>query len=216
MSFDVAIRLQRGTWQRGVAFAAGPGVTALVGPSGAGKTSTLDAVAGLLRPVAGHIAVGGEVLFDAGARIALPPERRACGYVFQDYRLFPHRDVRANLLYGARGVAPARALLSLDEACAFLGLGPLLHRKPATLSGGEAQRVAIARALAPRPPLIFGDEPTGNLDAATGHAIIEVLLARRADTGATLVIITHDRELASLCDRVVTLGDGMIVSDVHV
>lgn len=206
MSFDVAIRLQRGTWQRGVAFAAGPGVTALVGPSGAGKTSTLDAVAGLLRPVAGHIAVGGEVLFDAGARIALPPERRACGYVFQDYRLFPHRDVRANLLYGARGVAPARALLSLDEACAFLGLGPLLHRKPATLSGGEAQRVAIGRALLAGPRFLLMDEPFSAVDAPRRATIAEVIARIRRELALPMLLVTHAAEdVARLADTVIAL-----------
>lgn len=206
MSFDVAIRLQRGTWQREVAFAAGPGVTALIGPSGAGKTSTLDAVAGLVRPAAGHIAVGGEVLFDAGARIALPPERRACGYVFQDYRLFPHRDVRANLLYGARGVVPERALLSLDEACAFLGLGPLLHRKPATLSGGEAQRVAIGRALLAGPRFLLMDEPFSAVDAPRRATIAEVIARIRRELALPMLLVTHAAEdVARLADTVIAL-----------
>jgi putative ABC transport system ATP-binding protein len=110
------------------------------------------------------------------------------------------------------GMADARARARAELEA--VGLAHRLDHYPAQLSGGEQQRVAIARATAPRPALIFADEPTGNLDAATGHAIVELLFARRAETGATLLVITHDAELAARCDRVVTIGDGRIASDV--
>ncbi|MEJ2409443.1 MAG: ATP-binding cassette domain-containing protein, partial [Novosphingobium sp.] len=128
MSFDIAMTLQRGTVRMAYEFTAGPGLTALFGPSGAGKTSLLDAVAGLVRPSGGHIAVSGTTLFDSARRINLKPEKRRCGYVFQDHRLFPHRTVRTNLLYGWRLVRPAERWLSIDLALGLLGIGHLLDR----------------------------------------------------------------------------------------
>src|SRR3546814_9169508 len=127
-------------------FTAGPGLTALFGPSGAGKTSILNMVAGLLRPDRGHIRIGDRTLFDGATD--LRPEARRVGYVFQDDRLFPHRRVRANLIYGLDLALPANRWMSLDEATQFLGIGHLLGRWPQSLSGGEAQRVAIGRSEA--------------------------------------------------------------------
>src|SRR5262249_42708267 len=144
-------------------------------PSGAGKTSTLDAVAGLLRPRRGRIAVGDMVLFDSDARIDLPPEQRACGYVFQDGRLFPHRSVRDNLLYGWRLAPPGRRWMGREGAVAFLGIGHLLARMPRTLSGGEAQRVAIGRALLRGPRFLLMDEPLSSLDAPRREEIMAVI-----------------------------------------
>ncbi|MEE2917091.1 MAG: ATP-binding cassette domain-containing protein, partial [Pseudomonadota bacterium] len=140
MSFDVDVAAWRGAAQVGARFVAGDGLTVLVGASGAGKTSLLDMIAGLLRPARGHIRVDGRALFDAGAGIDLPPERRNVGYVFQDARLFPHRRVRANLLYGARDDR------RLDAVARVLDIAALLDRWPRSLAGGEARRVAIGRA----------------------------------------------------------------------
>jgi putative ABC transport system ATP-binding protein len=189
---------------------------ALLGPSGSGKSSLMAVLTGLERATSGSLQVAGAD-FAALDEDALALARRGrIGIVLQAFHLLPTMTAQENVATPMELAGMPDAWARAAQELEAVGLGHRLTHYPAQLSGGEQQRVAIARALAPRPPLIFGDEPTGNLDAATGHAIIEVLLARRADTGATLVIITHDRELAGLCDRVVTLGDGMIVSDVHV
>ncbi|MXO72915.1 ATP-binding cassette domain-containing protein [Alteraurantiacibacter buctensis] len=186
---------------------------ALLGPSGSGKSSLMAVLTGLERATSGDLTVAGAT-FSTMDEDALALARRGrIGIVLQAFHLLPTMTAQENVATPMElaGMADAweRAAAELEA----VGLAHRLTHYPAQLSGGEQQRVAIARALAPRPPLIFADEPTGNLDTATGHAIMDVLLARRADTGATLVMITHDRELASLCDRVVTLGDGLIVSD---
>ncbi|OYX15930.1 MAG: molybdenum ABC transporter ATP-binding protein, partial [Sphingomonadales bacterium 32-67-7] len=159
MSFDVDISKRLSGRTIAARFAAGAGITALFGPSGIGKSSLLSMIAGLMRPDAGRIAVNGDVLFDAAARIDLPPERRRLGYVFQDARLFPHRRVRANLLYGYRLAPTNERWMTLEDATAFLGIGHLLDRWPRSLSGGEAQRVAIGRALLSAPRFLLMDEP---------------------------------------------------------
>lgn len=206
MSFDIAVTLPRRAGLR-VEFAAPPGLTALFGPSGAGKTSVLDAVAGLLRPSAGRIVVAGEVLFDSAAGIDLPPERRGCGYVFQDLRLFPHRRVRDNLLYGWRLAPPARRWMTLDEAAGFLGIGHLLHRMPATLSGGEAQRVAIGRALLSGPRFLLMDEPLASLDAARREEIMAVIERIRDELALPILHVSHDRaEVDRLAGQVIAIG----------
>jgi molybdate transport system ATP-binding protein len=204
MSFEIDVDIARGERRIAAAFTAPSGITALFGPSGAGKTSVLDAVAGLLRPIRGRIAVGGEVLFDSAAGIDLAPEVRACGYVFQDRRLFPHRRVRDNLLYGWHLAPPARRWMGLDEACGFLGISHLLDRWPRTLSGGEAQRVAIGRALLCGPRFLLMDEPLSSLDAARREEIIAVIERIRADLALPVLLVSHDRmEVERLTDTVV-------------
>lgn len=206
MSFDIAVTLPRREGLR-VEFSAPAGLTALFGPSGAGKTSVLDAVAGLLRPTQGRIAVAGEVLFDSAAGIDLPPERRTCGYVFQDGRLFPHRRVRDNLLYGWRLAPPARRWMSLGEAAGFLGIGHLLGRLPATLSGGEAQRVAIGRALLSGPRFLLMDEPLSSLDAARREEIMTVIERIRDELALPILYVSHDRaEVDRLAGHVIQVG----------
>src|SRR5690606_15714417 len=169
MTIDIDVAKRRGERLISARFTAGPGLTALFGPSGAGKTSLLDMVAGLLRPDRGHIRIGARTLFGDG--IDLPPEARRVGYVFQDGRLFPHRRVRANLLYGQRIAPPPSRWMTLEEATSFLGIGHLLDRWPGSLSGGEAQRIAIGRALLAGPEILLMDEPLSSLDAARGGAI---------------------------------------------
>ncbi|MEO5586198.1 MAG: ATP-binding cassette domain-containing protein [Novosphingobium sp.] len=206
MSFEIAVTLPRGEGIR-VAFAAPAGLTALFGPSGAGKTSVLDAVAGLLRPTQGRIVAGGEVLFDSEAGIDLKPERRACGYVFQDNRLFPHRRVLGNLLYGLRLAPPERRWMTVDEAAGFLGIGHLLQRMPATLSGGEAQRVAIGRALLSAPAFLLMDEPLSSLDAPRREEIMRVIERIRDELRLPILYVSHDRaEVARLAGRIVEIG----------
>lgn len=203
-AFDVDVAIRRGNRLIAARFTSTAGLTALFGPSGAGKTSVLDAIAGLLRPERGHITVAGATLFDAGQRIDLPPERRACGYVFQQARLFPHRRVRDNLLYGAR-LAPAdRRFMTLEDACEFLGIGHLLDRWPRTLSGGEAQRVAIGRALLAGPRFLLLDEPLASLDAARRDEIMQVIERLRDELRLPILYVSHDRaEIDRLAGTVV-------------
>ncbi|WP_241229703.1 ABC transporter ATP-binding protein [Tsuneonella rigui] len=189
-------------------------VVALLGPSGSGKSSLMAVLTGLERATSGTLEVAGADFAAMGEDELARARRGRIGIVLQAFHLLPTMTAEENVATPMElaGMADAR-----DRARAELtavGLGHRLDHYPQQLSGGEQQRVAIARATAPRPALIFADEPTGNLDAATGHTIVDLLLARRAETGATLLVITHDAELAARCDRVVTLADGRIVSDV--
>ena len=186
---------------------------AIAGPSGSGKSTLLGLVAGLDQPTAGRIEVAGVDVTaldeDALARF----RRDHVGYVFQSYHLIPTLTAQENVavpleLAGRRGAGDrARALL------AELGLAGRAHHYPVQLSGGEQQRVAVARAIALEPPLLLADEPTGNLDSATGKQIIDLLVGANRRLGRTLVLVTHDPALAAHADRVVTLRDGRIVSD---
>jgi len=207
MSFEVDIEARRGAAAIAVEFRSSGGLTALFGPSGAGKTTTLDAVAGLLRPRRGRIAVGGEVLFDSSERVHVPPECRACGYVFQDGRLFPHRTVIDNLEFGWRLRRPDQRWMKPDEAIAFLGIGHLLDRMPGTLSGGEAQRVAIGRALLSGPRFLLMDEPLSSLDEARREEIMQVIERIRDELRLPILYVSHDRsEVERLADAVVPIG----------
>ena len=186
---------------------------ALLGPSGSGKSSLMAVLSGLERASAGALSVAGED-FAAMDEDSLARARRGrIGIVLQAFHLLPTmtalENVATPLELAGLPDAQARAAAELGA----VGLGHRLSHYPAQLSGGEQQRVAIARATAPRPSLIFADEPTGNLDAATGSGIIDLLFARRAETRATLVMITHDIALAERCERVVSLADGLIASD---
>jgi molybdate transport system ATP-binding protein len=192
MSFDVDVAARRGEALIATRFTSDAPLTALIGPSGAGKTSILNMVAGLLRPERGRIRVGGETLFDAGAAIDVPPERRRAGYVFQEARLFPHLRVRANLLYGQRLAASADRWIGIDEVTEFLGIARLLDRWPATLSGGEAKRVAIGRALLAGPRFLLMDEPLSSLDAARRDEIMLVIERIRDQLGVPILYVTHD------------------------
>nr|WP_310533527.1 ATP-binding cassette domain-containing protein [Novosphingobium sp.] len=186
---------------------------ALLGPSGSGKSSLMAVLTGLERAEGGSLIVAGQdftTLDEDGLALA---RRGRIGVVLQAFHLLPTMTALENVatpleLMGAKD-AWSRAAHELEA----VGLGHRLDHYPAQLSGGEQQRVAIARARAPRPALVFADEPTGNLDATTGAGIVDLLFARRAEAGATLIIITHDEHLAERCERVVTLGDGRIVSD---
>ncbi len=148
---------------------------ALVGASGGGKTTLLNMVAGLETPEAGFIAIGGTVLFDSELGLNLPPRKRRIGYVFQEPRLFPHYTVAGNLRYGASLAPPGDALIGFDELVAWLGIRPLLDRRPAKLSGGEKQRVAIGRALLSRPRALLLDEPLSALDPARREDIMRLI-----------------------------------------
>jgi len=206
MSFEIHVTRRLGEREIALALSSGAGLTALFGPSGAGKTSLLNMVAGLLRPDGGRIAVGGETLFDSAAGVDIPIERRRAGYVFQDGRLFPHRRVRANLAYGARLAAPADRWIGFDEVVAFLGIGALLDRWPHTLSGGEAQRVAIGRALLSAPRFLLMDEPLSSLDAARREEIMRVIERVRDELALPILYVSHDRaEIDRLATKIVEL-----------
>ena len=186
-------------------------ICALFGPSGSGKSTLINCISGLLTPDDGHIVCEGEVWFDSEQGVNLPPERRETGYVFQDGRLFPHLNVRENLLFGRR-FRPGKGAdaLNLDDAVDLLGIGHLLRRMPATLSGGEKQRTAVARALINHPLMILADEPTGNLDSKSSRAVIASFERARQELGATIFMVTHDSFSASYCDRVILMRDGMV------
>ena len=206
MSFEVDIARRLGDRDIAVAFTADAGLTALFGPSGVGKTSVLNMIAGVLRPDRGRIVVPGEVLFDSAAQIDVPPERRGAGYIFQDGRLFPHRRVRANLLYGARRAAGVG--VSFDDTVALLGIAPLLDRWPATLSGGEAQRVAIGRALLSGPRFLLMDEPLASLDRARREAILPVIERVRDELRLPILYVSHDAvEVDRLTRRRIDMAD---------
>jgi len=199
MSFDIRLRKTLGKLVFDQRVDSAPGLTAIIGTSGIGKTSLLNMVAGLMRPDEGSIRVGGRLLFDSAARIDVPPAQRRCGYIFQDARLFPHMNVRSNLLYGHKRAQDGRHLMTLEEATGFLGIDHLLDRKPATLSGGEAQRVAIGRALLSGPDFLLMDEPLSSLDTMRRQGIIDVILRIRDDLGLPILYVTHDeREVDQL------------------
>ena len=188
-------------------------VVALLGPSGSGKSSLMAVLSGLERASGGSLNVAGADFMGLDEDGLAAARRGRIGIVLQAFHLLPTMTAAENVatpmeLAGMENAAP-RALAELEA----VGLGHRTGHYPTQLSGGEQQRVAIARATAPRPELIFADEPTGNLDAATGEEIINLLFARRAETGATLLIITHDAALAARCERVLTMADGVIVSD---
>ena len=191
----------------------GRGVTALFGPSGAGKTTLLRSIAGLEAGVTGAVAVNGEVWQDSSQGTWLPPHRRRVGFVFQDADLFAHLDVRGNLAYGerrARVAAPAR---HRDEVIELLGLGALLDRRPATLSGGERRRAAIARALLVEPAVLLLDEPMAGLDAARRHEILPWLERLHRQAALPILYVTHDvDEVARLADHLVVLASGRVAA----
>ena len=188
---------------------------ALLGPSGSGKSSLMAVLSGLERASSGTLMVAGENFATMDEDALARARRGRIGIVLQAFHLLPTMTALENVATPMELAGASDAQVRAQAELEAVGLGHRLHHYPQQLSGGEQQRVAIARAIAPRPQLIFADEPTGNLDAATGHEIVELLFARRAETGATLLVITHDPELAHHCGRVLTLGDGRIASDIR-
>ena len=185
---------------------------ALLGASGSGKSSLMAVLSGLERATSGRVEVAGAdfgALDEDGLAIA---RRGRIGIVLQAFHLLPTMTARENVAVPMELSGEADAFARAEAELAAVGLAHRLDHYPAQLSGGEQQRVAIARALGPRPRIVFADEPTGNLDGATGERVMDLLFERRAATGATLVVITHDPSLARRCDRVIELADGRIVA----
>jgi putative ABC transport system ATP-binding protein len=186
---------------------------AIAGPSGSGKSTLLGLIAGLDQPTAGRIEVAGTEITgldeDALARF----RRDHVGYVFQSFHLIPTLTAQENVAVPLELAGEADAIARAAALLGEVGLAGRAHHYPVQLSGGEQQRVAVARALARRPAILLADEPTGNLDSATGKQIIDLLVAANRHLGRTLVLVTHDAALAAHADRVVTLADGRIVSD---
>ncbi|WP_047170555.1 ABC transporter ATP-binding protein [Novosphingobium sp. Rr 2-17] len=199
---------------RGIDLAIPRGQTvALLGPSGSGKSSLMAVLSGLERASSGTLQVAGQDFATLNEDALARARRGRIGVVLQAFHLLPTMTALENVAIPLELAGMADARSRAEAELAAVGLGHRLSHYPTQLSGGEQQRVAIARALAARPVLVFADEPTGNLDAKTGAAIVELLFTRREQAGATLIIITHDESLARQCERVVTLADGRIASD---
>jgi molybdate transport system ATP-binding protein len=211
---EVSIRRRLGGFDLQVAFSAPtPGVTALFGRSGSGKTSVIDVVAGLAGPDEGRVVADGVVFIDTAKGTALRPERRRVGYVFQDARLFPHLSVAGNLRYGLRRAPVGERRIGLDLVVSLLGIERLLERRTHALSGGERQRVAVGRALLAQPRLLLMDEPLASLDAERKSEVLPYLERLRDELGLPIVYVSHDwGEVARLADTLVLLDAGRVVA----
>jgi len=210
---SVEIEKQLGGLNIAARFQAAGGVTALFGPSGAGKTSLVNMIAGLLRPDRGFITLGDTILFDATKTINVAPHRRRIGYVFQEGRLFPHLSVRQNLDYGRRMSGRPRDPTDFERIASLLGIAHLLQRRPRMLSGGERQRVAIGRALLMQPRLLLLDEPLASLDAGHKGEILPYLVRLRDEAAIPMVYVSHiAAEVRQIATTVVRLDDGRVVA----
>jgi len=187
-------------------------VLCLLGPSGCGKSTTLRIAAGLERPEAGQVFVGGRLVEGNGSHV--PPEKRGVGLMFQDYALFPHLDAKANVAFGLKGVPAAERASRARDELARVGLAHLADAYPHTMSGGEQQRVALARMLAPKPDVVLMDEPFSGLDARLRDDVRGRTLSRLREAGAAVVIVTHDPDEAMrVGDRIALMRDGLVVQD---
>lgn len=210
---EVAVEKRLGAFSVSVRFDVGAGVTALFGRSGAGKTSIVQMLAGLVVPDGGRIVLDGTVLFDAAGGIRVPPERRRIGYIFQDARLFPHMTVRRNLEFGRRRRRGARSPVSFDAVAGVLGIEHLLGRRIHDLSGGERQRVAIGRALLTSPRLLLMDEPLASLDAERKREIIPFIDRVRRQFRIPTVYVSHAiDEILELASTAVLVDEGRVVA----
>ena len=209
----VDVSKQLGEFSLQAAFASEGRVTGLFGASGAGKTSLINMIAGLLRPDRGSIAIDDETLDDTTANLHVPPHRRRIGYVFQDARLFPHLDVRQNLDYGRRMNGLAEDPAQRARVADLLEIGGLLDRRPGKLSGGERQRVALGRALLSKPRLLLLDEPLGSLDEGRKVEILPYLVRLRDEANVPMVYVSHDGdEMRQLATSIVMLKRGRVIA----
>ena len=208
----VDIAKQLGEFSLEAAFESQGRVTGLFGASGAGKSSLINIIAGLLQPDRGIVTLDDEVLDDTTNGIHVPPHKRRIGYVFQDARLFPHLDVRQNLDYGRRMNGLSADAAQFTRITDLLDIGGLLDRRPGKLSGGERQRVALGRALLAKPRLLLLDEPLGSLDEGRKEEILPYLVRLR-DEGIPMVYVSHDAaELRQLATQIVMLKQGRVTA----
>ena len=206
-AFDVSLAISQGSFRLDFAVSCEARALALYGPSGSGKTSVLEAIAGIRRPRRGRVAIGGRVLFDATAGVDVPTRNRRVGYVPQDALLFPHLDVRHNILYGSTGGDWS----SVAPVVERLGIAHLATRSVADLSGGERQRVALARALAARPEILLLDEPMAALDRGMKQVVLGLLVDLRDRLQLPMVYVTHvNDEAAAITDYAVVLDNGRV------
>jgi molybdate transport system ATP-binding protein len=213
MSLEVEIAHRFGAFALEARFTAKGGVTALFGPSGSGKSSIVNAIAGLLRPARGRIAVGGRVLVDSRARLFVPAEARRIAVVFQDARLFPHMTVEDNLLFGWRRSVAKTDAAGIAHVVELLGLGALLKRRPHNLSGGEKARVGLGRALLAAPQMLLLDEPLAALDQARREEILPYLEALARERRLPMLYVSHSvDDVARLADEIVVLKDGRVAA----
>jgi molybdate transport system ATP-binding protein len=211
ISVDVALAL--GSFDLDVAFENDAGITALFGPSGSGKSMTINLIAGLARPDRGSILLDGRVLVDNEAHIFVPSYQRRVGLVFQDAQLFPHLSVRQNLLFGRWFAPKSERSIGFDAVVERLGIGHLLKRKPALLSGGEKQRVAIGRALLASPKILLMDEPLASLDTERKLEILPLIESLRDEFRVPIVYVSHAiEEVARLAGQVVVMDNGRVVA----
>ncbi len=211
--FDIHLNHTVGDLGLAVSLKSQAGLTALFGRSGCGKTTVINMLAGLVKPQSGYIRVEEKVLFNSDNNIDLPPEQRRVGYVFQDARLFPHMNVRKNLTYGMALLEKHQIRHNLAEIVDLLALGPLLDRRPATLSGGEKQRVAIGRALLSSPDILLMDEPLASLDAQHRAEILPFIEQLRDEVGVPILYVSHSlEEVIRLADTVAVMSDGKIAA----
>jgi molybdate transport system ATP-binding protein len=212
MSVEIALRATLGSFSLDVAFAVErPGITALFGPSGAGKTSIINGVAGLLVPHEGRISINGRVVLDTASDLFVPARSRHVGYVFQDAKLFPHMTVRTNLLFGWRRSTRRAPAEEIERLTVLLGLTALLHRAPRALSGGERQRVALGRALLASPDILLLDEPMASLDHERRAEILPYLERLRDEAKLPMLYVSHSTdEVARLANDVVIISNGRV------
>jgi molybdate transport system ATP-binding protein len=208
---EVEIKHRLGRFALDVGFASGAGLTALFGRSGAGKTSVVNIIAGLIRPERGRVVVDGSVLLDTARGIFVPMHRRRIGYIFQEGRLFPHLSVRQNLLYGRWFSRRGARQATIGEVGALLGIEHLLDRRPGALSGGEKQRVAIGRALLANPRLLLMDEPLAALDTPRKDEILPYIEKLRDEAGIPIVYVSHAiAEVTRLATTMVLMSEGKV------
>jgi len=205
---DLDLHILRGQFELRFKLQSDARVIALIGASGAGKSSVLHAIAGILKPRAGHLRWNATTWFDSQRGVFVAPHERRIGYVFQDSRLFPHLNVRANLDFGVRYVGTRERLLERSKVIDMLALAPLLDRRIGYLSGGERQRVAIARALLTQPQLLLLDEPLSSIDRSHTAELLPYLIRLRDELALPMVYVSHDPdEVSRVAQQVVQLSD---------
>ena len=219
LQLGVEIKKKLKEFDLDISFSAGKGCLGILGPSGCGKSMTLKSIAGIVTPDSGRIALqyakgeaaGGRVLYDSALKINEKPQMRRVGYLFQNYALFPNMSVEENIAVGLKGMEKKKA--KVGEMIERFRLTGLEKRYPGQLSGGQQQRVSVGRALINDPAFILADEPTGNLDSRSGREVIELLMAANRKSGQTLILITHDENIALQANRILTISDGRIIRD---